>query len=520
MKDNSKHAKIHQYAIAYTELNQVSKVDEQVKNAEGVYTTKRSITFTYDENGNPLNRSYDSEIADFEYDVRNLVTKVTQKKNAADLNPKVTSYTYNDNGQVATEKLPNGNITTYSYYLDNKLQIQETRKGGSNGTIVNKHSIDYNANGHKIKDVVQLVNANGANDNHTLTYEYDPMDRIARMTKVNTATGTTLRTETYEHDANHNVIKQTIGSDTTTYTYDRNRLVSAVTNGVTAKYNYDVYGRLRSVTSGSTVIESYKYDGFDHIIEHKKWNDQTQGLDTTKYAYDPLDRTVSKTIKAGTTGAKTTEFGYLGLSGEVLTESVAGVVQKSYLYSPWGKRLAMVKHETLGDKNSYYGYNPHTDVEMLYKEDGSVEGTYGYTAYGKEDKEMTTGPDAEGNPNYNPDEPHNPYRYSAKRWDPATKSYDMGFRDYSPGLNRFLSLDMYNGALSDMGLTTDVWTNNRYAFAGGNPITNTDYDGHIPVEVSDRPSNNPHRDFVTPTTIDLIEKMLQDYQKEKCLIVK
>ncbi|SEM77917.1 RHS repeat protein [Lihuaxuella thermophila] len=235
---------------------------------------------------------------------------------------------------------------------------------------------------------------------------------------------------------------------------------------------------MRSVTSGSTVIESYKYDGFDHIIEHKKWNDQTQGLDTTKYAYDPLDRTVSKTIKAGTTGAKTTEFGYLGLSGEVLTESVAGVVQKSYLYSPWGKRLAMVKHETLGDKNSYYGYNPHTDVEMLYKEDGSVEGTYGYTAYGKEDKEMTTGPDAEGNPNYNPDEPHNPYRYSAKRWDPATKSYDMGFRDYSPGLNRFLSLDMYNGALSDMGLTTDVWTNNRYAFTGGNPISRVELDGH------------------------------------------
>ena len=61
---------------------------------------------------------------------------------------------------------------------------------------------------------------------------------------------------------------------------------------------------------------------------------------------------------------------------------------------------------------------------------------------------------------------------------PATKNYDMGFRDYSPGLNRFLTLDMYNGALADMGLATDPWTGNRYAFTGGNPISGIERDGH------------------------------------------
>jgi RHS repeat-associated protein len=55
----------------------------------------------------------------------------------------------------------------------------------------------------------------------------------------------------------------------------------------------------------------------------------------------------------------------------------------------------------------------------------------------------------------------------------------MGARDYSPGLNRFLERDMYGGALSDMSLTTDPFTMNRYAFAGGNPISVVEYNGHF-----------------------------------------
>jgi RHS repeat-associated protein len=51
-------------------------------------------------------------------------------------------------------------------------------------------------------------------------------------------------------------------------------------------------------------------------------------------------------------------------------------------------------------------------------------------------------------------EPYNVYRFNAKRFDPATGTYDMGFRDYNPGLNQFLTRDMYNGALADMGLVS------------------------------------------------------------------
>jgi hypothetical protein len=54
----------------------------------------------------------------------------------------------------------------------------------------------------------------------------------------------------------------------------------------------------------------------------------------------------------------------------------------------------------------------------------------------------------------------------------------MGFRDYNPGLNRFLTRDNYNGALSGLNLGADPFTGNRYAFTGGNPISRIEIDGH------------------------------------------
>ena len=62
----------------------------------------------------------------------------------------------------------------------------------------------------------------------------------------------------------------------------------------------------------------------------------------------------------------------------------------------------------------------------------------------------------------------------------------MGFRDYNPGINRFLSRDMYTGALADLNLQLSPWTNNRYAFTGGNPITGIELDGHVISDFEER----------------------------------
>ncbi|WP_405601325.1 DNRLRE domain-containing protein [Streptomyces sp. NBC_01410] len=462
--DTSSGAKIDTYSMTYTGLNQVQKVSESLSGIE-----KKATSFTYDANGQKETTTHPDQYAQYIYDLRELVKTVKVGKSASDASPKTTDYTYTDRGLRLKETKANGNTVDYAYYLNAALKTQTEKK--PNGTLVSSHTYAYDANGNQAQDVASKMNADnhGAYLNSTTDYTYDPVNRLAQSVKTGTGAGT----ETYVHDNNANVVTQTIKNVTTNYTYDRNRLLSSSIGAAGNSYNYDPYGRLDTVVAAGKVVEDRDYDGFDHVVKNAKL--QTDGVTTktTSYVFDPLDRTASKTE-----GGKTTDFNYLGTSSEVLNEAVAGEVTKSYQYSPWGERLTQLKHNTDGTEElGVYGYNGHTDVETLTDTSGDTKSTYGYTAYGTNNDAEFTGIDKPDTAQ--PDkEAYNPYRFNAKRWDASSGTYDMGFRDYSPGLNRFTSRDMYNGALSDMRLGSDPFTGNRYAFTGGNPISGVEIDGH------------------------------------------
>ncbi|MFG2886299.1 DNRLRE domain-containing protein [Streptomyces sp. NPDC048297] len=462
--DTSPGAPIDAYAIAYTGLDQIQKVTESLAG-----TAKKSTSYTYDANSQPETVTHPDQFSKYTYDARDLTATVSVGTSPTDTSAKVTSYTYTDRGQVLKETKNNGNTVDSTYFLDGALKSTVEKKAG--GTVVASHTYAYDANGNKSQDVARKMNA----DNHaayldsTTDFTYDPVDRLTRSVK----TGNGASTDTYVNDDNSNVVSQTVGGTSTAFTYDRNRLQSASVAGTSFQYDYDPFGRQESVTSNGKVVGRSVYDGFDHVVESQK-TDGTGTMKSTKYTFDPLDRTLSKTADG-----KTTDFEYLGLSGEVLDEKVAGQLSKSFQYSPWGQRLSQVKQNTDGTtEDTYYSYNSHTDVDAVTDKNGDTKATYGYTAYGSDDTSEFTGidkPDAQ-----NPaKEDYNPYRYNGKRWDAQSGTYDMGFRDYSPGLNRFTSRDMYTGALADMGLGADPFTGNRYAFGGGNPVSNVELDGHF-----------------------------------------
>ncbi|MET8232186.1 DNRLRE domain-containing protein [Micromonospora sp. NPDC005298] len=478
VNDTSRAARVDLFQVDYTGLNQVKTVIESKAGA-----VKNSTSFTYNENSSPLTTTHDKQYASYTYDPRDLVSQVVNGTSATDPKRKTTTFAYTDRGEKSTETKGNGNTVGYTYYLDGLLKTQVEKK--SNATLVSEHSYTYDLNGNRVQDVAKKMNA----DTHSAYlstisgYAYDPRDRLSRLTR----TGDGADTETYIHDANNNVISQTIKNATTTFNYDRNRLLTASAGGATSSYNYDPFGRLDTVTAAGTVIERNVYDGFDHMIENRK-NTGT-GTSITKYTYDSLDRTATKTANAGGAKEKTTTFNYLGLSNEVLDEEVVGKITKSYQYSPWGQRLSQITHNSDGtEQKAYYGYDPHTDVEQLTDDSGDTKATYGYTAYGKNDDSQFTGVDKPDTADPTK-EPYNAYRYNAKRWDQTSGSYDMGFRNYDPGLNRFLSRDSYNGALSDLNLSLNPYTGNRYAFGGGNPISMIEQDGHTPyVDDAERAS--------------------------------
>ncbi|WP_406178161.1 DNRLRE domain-containing protein [Streptomyces sp. NBC_00996] len=461
--DNSSEAKIDNYGMAYTGLNQVQKVTESLNG-----TAKKATSFTYDADGKVETVDHPDQYSAYTYDLRELVKTASVGKSSTDTSPKVTSYTYTDRGQQLQETKANDNTVDYTYYLDGLVKTQTEKK--ANSTLVSQHTVTYDPNGNKSQDIGKKMNADtpSAYIDVTADYTYDPADRVTEVSK----TGASTSTESYVYDDNANIISQQVKGVATAFSYDRNRLLSATVSGAAASYNYDPFGRLESITGGGKVVESNTYDGFDHVVKNSKLQtDGTQSVTTS--TFDPLDRTADKTV-----AGKTTNFNYLGLSDEVLSEEVSGSVTASYQYSPWGQRLSQIKQSGGTEELGVYGYNTRGDVESVTTSAGDTKTTYGYTAYGSDDGAEFSGvdqPDAT-DPSQ---EPYNSYRFNAKRWDVSSGTYDMGFRDYDPDLNRFTTRDMYNGALADMRLGTDPFTGNRYAFTGGNPVNRFELDGHM-----------------------------------------
>ncbi|WP_446678288.1 golvesin C-terminal-like domain-containing protein [Streptomyces scopuliridis] len=475
VKDLAAGAKIDSYAIAYDGLNQLSKVEEKSGS-----TVKNTTALDYDVNGNITSSTHDLTWSKIEYDIRDKISKVTNADSPTAGNQQIFTQTYTDRNQPLKQTKANGNTVDFTYFLDGpaKSVLEKT----SAGAVVARHDLEYDPNGNRSKDTAKLMNADDSSAylDTVSSFEYDPQDRIRKVTKTGDGAGT----ESYQYDANSNVVNQTVGGVTTSSTYDRNRLLKNTAAGVSSTYNYDPLGRLDTVSSNGSTQEKYTYDGFDRMAKHTAGSGGSAR--TTSYVYDAFDRTQSQTT-SGTSG-KTTAFTYLGMDSKVLREEVAGKATKSYQWSPWGQQLTQIKHKDDGSKEySQFTYHPKGDVEAITKDDGTTRATYGYTAYGSDESKLFTGadkPDAQ-NPAA---EPYNEYRYNGKRYDAASSTYDMGFRNYDPGLNRFLTRDMYNGALADMTLGSDPYTGNRYAFAGGNPIAFVELDGHlfgVDISISD-----------------------------------
>ncbi|MFP8959934.1 DNRLRE domain-containing protein [Streptomyces nanhaiensis] len=466
VKDNSPGAEIDTYRIAYDDLSRIGKVEEI---ADG--SVENTTALTYDEVGNPVTVTHDLTWSEIEYDARDMVARVTNADSPTAGNQQISTMTYTARGQLLKQTKPNGNTLEMAYYLDGSVKQSVEKK--RNGTVVARHDLEYSPNGHRSKDVLKLMNAddNSAYIDNTYTFDYDPQDRITEVTK----SGDDPATESYAYDRNSNVVEQTVGGVTTTNRFDRNRLLSSTANGISSTYNYDPLGRLDTVSAGGQTVEKYYYDGFDRTVKTRVGAGPSAV--TTTYVFDPFDRTVSRATSGAE--ARTTAFTYLGMDDQVLREEVDAEADKSYQYLPSGRQATQIKHKDDGtEEYSHYVTSPRGDIEAITKEDGNTRATYGYTAYGSDDETQMTGAD-KPDANDPGKESYNAFRYNASRRDGASGTYDMGFRNYDPGLNRFLTRDWYGGALADMSLATDPFTGNRYAFAGGNPISFVEIDGHL-----------------------------------------
>ena len=415
--------------------------------------------------------------------------------------------------------------TTWAHFDNGKLRTLVTKNGA--GAVTESHDVSYvdvnndYVNGNRTRDryILERENVSGLNGATTCEgtavceaqFEYDARDRLIRhQQRVGKQTtykldepirligDTTVRAG--------NVTTEVTGTLTTTRRYTGMQLTETTVGTSTAKYWYDPFGNTDCITTSagtaancspptggtaSNLLVDYAYDYLRRLVSTGMYSGATR-TDYTTYTYDALDR-VSKEIEdhGGTGNDRRTDFTYQGVSGLVTEEKQTGGTNrtKTYSYDAYGHRITMSDRATGGtgtdEQHFTYGNDVHGSISQLLDTAGKVKASYGYTAYGASDapstdtQSLTTG-------DTNNQAPFNPFRYTGKRMDSgtansptATAGYQMGARRFGPDFGRFLQQDMFAGALANLGLALDPLTQNRYALAGGNPISFIETDGHM-----------------------------------------
>jgi RHS repeat-associated protein len=412
-----------------------------------------------------------------------------------------TGYTYFPNGQRQTQTKSNQNTVTYTYNLDGTLAkiLEATAAPGLN--LVDFHNLTYDENNNVRQDIAGVRNADqtDAFRDRTRNFEYSPNNQLTTVKDESAKTN-----ESYEYDSLGEITKQTLGDKPAVdNSYDRGRLMSSSQGAVA--YQYDAIGRMTAIGNRTLdgagrevygAAQQYRYDGYDNLVYQSGTVNigtpqaPVQATSATTSTYDSLNRPITTKVDMKGGGLPFSEIGhqtfdYLATSRAVATQETiltpGGTSTDTYDYAPTGERLAL--HDSFFDptqppgtnQDGYFTYNPHQDVEALTGPDGYPINTYGYTAYGQDDqgaygdKTLDSGPDKDTTLPF----PLNSYRFNSARQTSGTGNLDMGFRTYNPGIGQFLNRDSYNGAGADAALA-----GGRYGFAGGNPLSNIEQDGH------------------------------------------
>jgi YD repeat-containing protein len=265
----------------------------------GTNPAAQITTYGYDNQGNltsvngPLTGTADTR--SYTYDALNRLA--TQIDPATPGNPLsgsgITAYGYNGLDQLSQVTDPRSLITSYNYDGLNNLN-QQTSPDTGNTT----NTFDTAGN------ILTITDAKG----QTTSYTYDALARVTSMTYAQ-ATGTQLKTVTYQYDSNANGsfgigrLGQVTEADANTnvlqitqYIYDQKGRLSQEARTINAMvylttYGYDAAGRMNSITYPTGRVVNYALDGVGRIAgisTTKDGNTQTVLNNATYRPFGPI----------------------------------------------------------------------------------------------------------------------------------------------------------------------------------------------------------------------------------------
>ncbi|HYK04235.1 MAG TPA: hypothetical protein VE974_20960 [Thermoanaerobaculia bacterium] len=288
----------------FARLDQVTNADNSTVGY--AYDSAGRIVSVRDENHPAPNTFY-------EYDTGGRLAEVRQALASAAGGFVTTLYSYDRDGNLVSVTDPNGNVTTYVYDDFGQLLRQDSPVSGATVYTYNAagdltSSIDANgAASTRTYDVLGRVLTNVAtrgSESETIAWTYDAGTfGIGRISSVVEPTGST----TYAYDRRGLLQQEQKTIRGTTYTtafrYDQagNRTAMTYPSGNVVTYTFDYAGRPQSAVSGTaTIVASAKYLPFGPRTELVLGNGTTR---RTSYdqRYRPL---VNELITTGGTIAR------------------------------------------------------------------------------------------------------------------------------------------------------------------------------------------------------------------------
>jgi len=441
------------------------EVDEsQVKLSGGRTRAGKDSQFTYDKDGHVDTRLTDGQLGgtpgqsaprpypngkqtDYDYDELGRERTMTVE-NEGEAN-RVTKTDYWESGQRQKRTTdrdgdPKDTVEREFYFSDGKIARKDRKRQGASSFAKNQ-DYDYDVNGNRTKD-------------ERGSHNYNARDQLTKWTASGGAE------TSYALNGTGNIASKTAGGQSTNYSYaaDGQRLTSVSGPGGTTTPNYNDNGEMTDDGAGTT----YQYDPFGRMTQ------ASTGGQASDYDYDGLDRRETQTR-----GSTNFDSAYIGTSEQLSseTQSGGGSEERTYDYSSDGERLGMARRASSSGDFSYSAYSKDANgsVEYLEDEDGERDGqAYAYDPYGQAQGTSSN------ETNLSQAAQANPFRFEGHRYDPSVKTYDMGARAYRPDMGRFTAEDRFEDSSGELALESDPLTQERYAFAGGNPVNLVEFDGH------------------------------------------
>ena len=189
-----------------------------------------NVSYGYDDASNVTSITYEPGVSvGYTYDGDNRMTSVT------DFDGGVTSYGYHLDGSVSRIDYPNGIWTTYGYDGAGRLTSQVTR---NSSYVLASYDFTLDPIGNIMREVASEPFPAPELPNESFSYTVNANNQI-----------TSAEGSSYSYDGNGNVTALS-GARNLSFTYDGENRLTTVTGEFIATYIYDVFGNRRSATRG------------------------------------------------------------------------------------------------------------------------------------------------------------------------------------------------------------------------------------------------------------------------------